>query len=103
MKKIIFGVKDLKVSEFINFYPENSAIDAQRAFISAVRDKNTKMGQFPEDYEVHEIGSFESVVAKFENLEHTKFIMSGPMVIALDEEIQRQRDILKQKGKSQNA
>lgn len=59
MKKMIFSVFDNKASVYcIPFYQENLGT-AIRSFAAALKDQNSLMAQFPEDYGLYQIGVFD--------------------------------------------
>jgi len=97
----IYAIKDIKVSEYQRPFAETNVINAVRGFHTAARDKNTMVGQFPEDFELHEIASFDSVTGKYKSLDTSKFIANAQMLLSKDaaSTIQDIRTALTPKGK----
>jgi len=83
----VYAIKDIKVSEYQRTFCETSLQNAVRGFHTAARDSHTIIGQFPDDFELHQMGSFDSVTGKYENLDTSKFITNAKMLLNLDEEM----------------
>lgn len=60
MKFVLFAVKDLAVQSFQPVQNIAHFGGARRWFQDQVNNKETNFGQHPEDYELHEIGTFDT-------------------------------------------
>lgn len=58
MKKI-YSVYDKKAMVFFNPMYVDNAVDATRSFERAINDSNTYLCQYPDDFALYELGSFD--------------------------------------------
>lgn len=59
MKKVLVAIKDNKVG-FLNCSCFDSLEAAQRDFLSLFKPGSSKCADFPEDYDLYSVGSFDS-------------------------------------------
>lgn len=58
-QKILVGVRDVKVGEFGILMVLSSADEAKRLYMEAVSDPKSKLGKYPTDFTIHELGLFD--------------------------------------------
>jgi hypothetical protein len=80
MKLKIFVIRDIKVGEF-NYQPivvpNNVTLD--RVIEAAVEDVNSNLGRYPEDFQVFQIGEFDTesgIINAFTAPEHYKDVIT---------------------------
>lgn len=56
----IFSMYDRKAGYYIQPFSETSTVAALRGFEVAVNDAKSTFGRFPDDFELHELASFDS-------------------------------------------
>jgi len=72
----LFTIRDTKIEQHeFPFFVQN-AIQAIRTVQGAMQDPTSRLSQFSEDFEIFQIGTLDTVTAKFENLVYPKFVMS---------------------------
>lgn len=89
MQIAVYATKDLKTAHFGNVFFEIEPQNAIRSFITATRQTEGKIGQFPQDFELHKISDFDNSNGKFKDLDTTELMISGIECRKLDEEINR--------------
>lgn len=83
----IFSVKDIKTSTFDIPFTEGNVINATRGFALATNNPQTKVGSFPHDFELHELGYMDDVTGKLHSYETPKFIINAVSAIKLNKKI----------------
>ncbi len=74
MKLLAFTVYDEKAECFGNPFFVSAPGQATRMFADLSRDKQTTVGQHPEDFTLYQVGTWNNSEAKFDNLTTPKFI-----------------------------
>lgn len=80
----IFSIRDTKLSIYNNPFHATSEIEAQRIFTMACRDTNTRINNFPTDFELVLLGEFNDVTGKYDQLDNHKFITNAQITISAD-------------------
>lgn len=95
MHLIAFSVHDSKAEAFIQPFFTPTVAVALRAFGSACNDDTQKFCQYPDDYTLFEIGTFDCDTGTFEPLQKIKShglaltFMAAPSSLALIEDLQK--------------
>ena len=55
----LFTIFDRESKTYDRPFAAPTARDAKQGFKNAINNKETNFGQFPEDYDLHELGSFD--------------------------------------------
>lgn len=98
----LYALKDVKGGYYGNIFQEIQDVDAQRSFIVATRDNKSKVGQFPQDFELVRLGCFDNISGKVTILDQPVFLFNGVQAIALDNKIREGVNELAQKeGKNE--
>lgn len=63
-QRILVGVRDVKVGEFGILMVLSSADEAKRLYLEAVSDPKSKLGKYPTDFTMHELGLFDPETGK---------------------------------------
>lgn len=63
-QKILVGVRDVKVGEFGILMVLTSQDEAKRLYMEAVADSKSKLGKYPTDFTMHELGLFDPETGK---------------------------------------
>jgi len=71
-----FSIKDLKGAFSAPFFAPSLG-DGERTFMRLARDSNTTVGQFPEDYELYLVGTFDDASCEMQN-QKPQQLMRGP-------------------------
>lgn len=77
----VFAVRDVKADAFQNLIVCPTRGLATRAFVNAVVDPSSPMGQCPEDYMLYELGTYEPNSGKLEGHAVPFLIMSATEAI----------------------
>lgn len=67
MKRLIVAIKDLKLQEYLNLAHVKTKAEAQRHFLTLVKEPKGPIGQYPLDYALHNLGSFNSETGVIES------------------------------------
>ncbi len=80
MKMKAYAVLDNKAGNYNRpFFMQNNAM-AIRAFGDLANDKNSMIGQHPEDYTLHLIGEYEDDTAKLTPVKNESIVNASAMV-----------------------
>lgn len=85
----IYAVKDIKSGTFDLPFVEPNVINASRGFCLAACNENTKIGAFPHDFELFELGYMDNVNGKLVSLDTPKFIINAQSAIALNRKMDK--------------
>lgn len=77
MKHVVMSVFDKKADAFIRPFLVPTVRVGARAFQSIILDSTSDLHQFPDDYNLMELGTFDDNSGVYENLKHPKFIANG--------------------------
>lgn len=66
----VFCIYDSKIKDYVQPFYMHHEGEAIRGFENVCNDPNTKFYQYPEDFHLFHLGSFDSATGKFTNL-HT--------------------------------
>lgn len=77
MVEKLFAVRDVKVSSFEALNIQQNEIQAMRAFSVAASDENTKIGRFPEDFQLYLLAEVDTVTGVVVPVEPPKFLISA--------------------------
>lgn len=56
---IVVGLRDLKLSEYIQVFVLRAPGEAKRIFLEGIKNPNTPLGKYPADFTIHELGLFD--------------------------------------------
>lgn len=74
MKTNVYSIYDEKAQAYLPpFYFDHHG-QALRAFQSSLKDKNSNISQYPEDYSIYHLGEFNKVSGKFTSLNEPKYL-----------------------------
>nr|WAE43570.1 MAG: nonstructural protein [Microviridae sp.] len=73
----IFAIRDNKVGAYSKPFIEDNAIQASRALHMAVNDKMIQLSQFPEDFDLYELGEIDNISGALVDPGRPKFIVSA--------------------------
>ena len=76
-KTILFAVRDSKAGFYGVPFSKRSRGEAERDFVSLRRDQQTKVAQFPEDYDLFEVGEYDELSGKITAYETPKHMMKA--------------------------
>lgn len=68
MIRIIVSVKDVKAQEFVNLVHFKTDMEAMRFYMDALDNKNSPVNKHPEDYQLWNLGSFNTETGAIEAL-----------------------------------
>lgn len=77
----IFGVFDVKAAHVVKPFFDISTVNAIRGFTLAVNEPNSAYNQFPDDFALVELGSFESSTGAVSGLERMNFVANAKDVL----------------------
>jgi len=100
MLKKIFSVRDIKVSVYNIPFHSDSEIQAVRTIHAAMAQQpDMLISQFPQDYELFQLGEFEDVTGKITSLDTPKFIIN---LVAIKTQVEQQRVFMENLAKQNN-
>jgi len=74
----IYSIRDLKSETYWVPFFQDHEIMAQRSFIKLILDKDMMPSQFPEDFELWQLGEWNNETGKFK--QNYKIILEGSLV-----------------------
>lgn len=77
MLKKLFSILDVKMSQFNGVFHSQDAITATRILHTATRDSESQIHQFPEDFQLFEMGEFDDITGKLIPLDRPKLIVTA--------------------------
>lgn len=77
----LFTVRDVKAEVYLPPFTFRHKGEAVRAFEQSLQDRNTTMGQFPQDYVLFRLGTYDDVSANFDLHAVPEFIMNGDIIL----------------------
>lgn len=81
MSNQIFAIRDVKVSSYHTPFFTQNEIMAVRNLTAYLTNENSIISQFPEDYELFHLGSFDEITAKFTMFDNPKFVINAMSVV----------------------
>lgn len=76
-KQQLFAIRDQKTEHYTQPWLAHTPGEAQRNFQRLVDDSNTQVGQFPTDYDLYSLGSYESSTGKITAHDTPQHIVHG--------------------------
>lgn len=77
MKQYVYAIKDSKAGTFSNpFYSINRGT-AERSFFQAGKDPQTTISQYPEDFALYELGTFDDQSGEFNTYVTPEFVSNA--------------------------
>jgi len=77
MTQKIFAIRDTKAGFYGQPFNQLSFAEAERVLIKLTQDKQTNVGQFPEDFDLYHLGEFDNITGKYEPLETPRHIVKA--------------------------
>lgn len=67
-KMIVVSVRDVKAERYLGITLVEKQVEAQRHFLMLLREPKSPMHAFPRDYQIHEVGQFDTFTGEMEGL-----------------------------------
>lgn len=80
MKKLVFAVRDIKISCFNVPFIADNEITAIRSLTQAMMQSETLLTSFPADFELFQLAEYDDIQGKYKNLDMPKFIISAATI-----------------------
>lgn len=77
MELKMYCVRDSKAEIYNNPFFSITHAEAERTFQSAVRDPKTKVGQYPEDFDLYYVGTYDDNTGKIMPTDSPQHIVKG--------------------------
>lgn len=58
-QRILLGLRDVKIGEYVTVLPLRSEAEAQRFFLDSLNNPQSQMAKYPRDYQIHILASFD--------------------------------------------
>lgn len=78
----LFSIFDKKTGFYNAPFPADHQRVAERRFADSVMDQNSRIAQYPDEFELYETAVLDSETGKIENLEQFRYICNGVNVDA---------------------
>lgn len=82
MKVFLYSIRDTKAGYYNPPYVSPNSMTAARDFQLRVREDNSLMGKFPEDYQLEEVGAFDYETGKVTPREEPVLIVTAAQMLA---------------------
>lgn len=82
MKTKMYSIFDQKAAIFHPPLPQRTHGEAERTFASQVMATDSKIGQFPEDYDLYYVGEYDQETGKFEPLDTPHHVVKAVTVLS---------------------
>lgn len=93
---IIAVIKDIKANVYQKPFACDNLVTAERVMYSLVKDENSLLSQYPEDFQMMVIGKFDDVTGDLEVIKETMIIDGNQAASSMDAfRRQRNRDLEK--------
>lgn len=79
----VFSIRDAKAEIFHTPFYKATDRDAERDFKHAVNDKQTKLNEYPEDFDLYCLGTYEDRDGKFQSLPTLVHVVKGIQVYVI--------------------
>jgi len=76
-----FSIRDSKSETFNTPFFKRAHGEAERDFSAVVRDNKTTPGQFPEDYDLYHVGTYDDHTGVFHPLDTPQHMLKGTAVL----------------------
>lgn len=77
MEHKVFAIKDQKAHVFMPPWLKGSAGEAERDFRTVVNQKDSIFGQYPKDFDLYQLGTFDDNSGKFKLLDSPLHLISA--------------------------
>lgn len=77
MQLKLYSVRDSKGEVYSPPFLAKTPGEAERSFHGLVKDPKTQVGQYPEDYDLYQIGTFDDVAGKIVGLDTPQHIVKA--------------------------
>ncbi|QXP08070.1 MAG: nonstructural protein [Arizlama microvirus] len=94
MEMKIFSLRDIKIGRYHMPFLHHSENEAVRAVMLAMMGEKGELCNFPEDFELYQLGTFEEVIGQIKPFDGPKFLISCSSIKNL---IQKRKEIQQQK------
>lgn len=81
MKLLVFSVRDLKASAYMQPFFMQKIGQAMRAFGDTVQDGKSVLGKHPEDFELFKIGEFDDESGELKTMKPEYIARAGDFVV----------------------
>lgn len=81
MRVKYFAVRDIKAAHYMQCFPSESAGTAERTFKEAIKDPNSLMSKYPEDFSLYQVFDFDDETGAVTPLDSPHHICEGSNVI----------------------
>lgn len=80
MIKHLYSIRDAKGEVFGTPFSQLTHGEAERSFARAVADPQTMMSQFPEDYDLYYLGTFDDSTGQFATLDSPQHVQKAVLL-----------------------
>lgn len=80
MQLKMYSIRDSKAEAFNPPFYKNTHGEAERDFTTLVRDEKSQVHQYPEDYDLYYVGSWDQITGKIEPLDTPQHIVKAVQV-----------------------
>ena len=70
----LYSIRDAKAEAYGNPFTQKTKGEALRSFMTAVNDPKTTLHQYPEDFDLYQIGTWNDQNGKIDHLETPKHL-----------------------------
>lgn len=77
MQLRVYSIRDAKTETFSNPFYNHTHGEAERNFKTAINDDKTKLGQYPEDFDLYYLGKYDDNEGKFDMLESPEHLVKA--------------------------
>jgi len=82
MQHKIYSVRDSKAEVYLQPFLQKTHGEAERSFLRLAKDDKTNVGQFPEDFDLYHVGSFDDQTGVIENLATPQHVVKAAHLIS---------------------
>jgi len=79
--KILFAIRDTKVSVYESFHIEENEISAIRGLSIALENKNTKLAKWPDEHHLYKMATIDAITGTVEPCEPPIYLTSAATLI----------------------
>lgn len=81
MINLVFGLRDIKASAFVSYFPAVSRAVAVRLLADSVEAKEGICGKHPEDFQLFQLGEFDDQSGQFKNLNTPELVVEASSLL----------------------
>lgn len=80
MELKVYSIRDAKVSAFNMPFYKHTHGEAERDFHTLTKDEKSTVHQYPEDFDLYYLGTYDNITGQFQSLDSPQHIVKAAVI-----------------------